>query len=66
MLKTYTYPKFPYVRSAEQAEGRVVRHPVVVIGAGPIGLTAALDFGKRGIATVVLDDNDTVDRKSVV
>jgi 3-(3-hydroxy-phenyl)propionate hydroxylase len=60
MLKTYTYPKFAYRRSAEQAEGRVVRHPVVVIGAGPIGLTAALDFGKRGIATVVLDDNDTV------
>lgn len=60
MLQTYSYPKFPYVRSAEQAEGRVVRHPVVVIGAGPIGLTAALDFGRRGIATVVLDDNDTV------
>ncbi|MDK9695502.1 MAG: FAD-dependent oxidoreductase [Siculibacillus sp.] len=60
MLETYTYPKFAYVPSAEQAEGRVVRHPVVVIGAGPIGLTAALDFGRRGIATVVLDDNDTV------
>jgi len=60
MLQTYSYPKFAYVRSPEQAEGRVVRHPVVVIGAGPIGLTAALDFGRRGIATVVLDDNDTV------
>ena len=60
MLQTYAYPKFPYVRSPEQAEGRTVRHPVVVIGAGPIGLTAALDFASRGIATVVLDDNDTV------
>ncbi len=60
MLQTYQYPKFPYRRSPEQAEGRVVRHPVVVIGAGPIGLTAALDFGRRGIPTVVLDDNDTV------
>lgn len=60
MMKTYAYPKFPYRRSAEQAEGRVVRHPVVVIGAGPIGLTAALDFSARGIPTVVLDDNDTV------
>ena len=60
MLKTYTYPKFAHRRSAEQAEGRVVRHPVVVIGAGPIGLTAALDLGRRGLATVVLDDNDTV------
>ncbi len=60
MSKTYSYPKFAYRRSTEQAEGRVVRHPVVVIGAGPIGLTAALDFGRRGLATVVLDDNDTV------
>ena len=60
MLQTYNYPKFPYRQSQEQQAGRIVRHPVVVIGAGPIGLTAALDFGKRGIATVVLDDNDTV------
>ncbi len=60
MLKTYAYPKFPYRVSAEQRDGRVARHPVVVIGAGPIGLTAALEFGRRGISTVVLDDNDTV------
>lgn len=60
MLQTYTYPKFDYRRSDEQRAGRIVRHPVVVVGAGPIGLTAALDFAKRGIPTVVLDDNDTV------
>ena len=60
MQKTYQYPSFPYQQSAEQREGRVVRHPVVVIGAGPIGLTAALDFGQRGISTVVIDDNNTV------
>ncbi|MCP5267343.1 MAG: FAD-dependent oxidoreductase [Burkholderiaceae bacterium] len=60
MLKTYEYPKFPYRQSAEQSEGRVVRHPVVVIGAGPIGLTAALDLASRGLDVLVLDDNDTV------
>ena len=60
MLKTYANPKFSYSQSAEQREGRVVRHPVVVVGAGPIGLTAALEFGRRGAPTVVLDDNDTV------
>jgi len=59
MFKTYSYPEFPYRQSAEQAAGRVVRHPVVVIGAGPVGLTAALDFAARGIKVGVLDDNNT-------
>ncbi len=60
MMSTYSYPKFAYRISAEQQAGRLARHPVVVIGAGPVGLTAALDFARRGIPTVVLDDNDTV------
>ena len=60
VLNTYRHPKFPYLQSAEQRSGRVRRHPVVVIGAGPVGLTAALDCACRGIPVVVLDDNDTV------
>ncbi|KDB06382.1 monooxygenase FAD-binding protein [Burkholderia sp. lig30] len=60
MLKTYTYPEFVYRQSAEQKEGTVKRHPVVIVGAGPIGLTAALDCAARGIPAVVLDDNNTV------
>ncbi|MBR0717128.1 FAD-dependent oxidoreductase [Bradyrhizobium liaoningense] len=57
---TYVYPKFGYQRSQEQADGIVRRYPIVVIGAGPIGLTAALDCAARGQRVVVLDDNDTV------
>ena len=60
MLQTYRYPEFSYVESAEQKAGIVKRHPVVIVGAGPIGLTAALDCAKRGIPAVVLDDNNTV------
>ena len=60
MFKTYDYPRFAYVQSAEQRDGAVKRHKVVIIGAGPIGLTAALDCAAHGIEAVVLDDNDTV------
>lgn len=60
MQKTYQYPEFAYQQSAEQATGATKRHPVVIIGAGPIGLTAALDCAKRDIPCVILDDNNTV------
>ena len=35
-------------------------YPVVIIGAGPVGLTAAIDLATRGISSVVLDDNNVV------
>jgi len=60
MHSTYTYPRFAYRQSDEQRQARPSRHPVVVIGAGPIGLTAALECAARGLPVVVLDDNDTV------
>ncbi len=60
MFKTYSFPKFPYVPSPEQKSGEVRRHRLVIIGAGPIGLAAALDAAAHGLPCVVLDDNDTV------
>ena len=60
MLNTYAYPRFPYVQSEEQRRGETRRHPLVIIGAGPVGLTAALDCAARGLPVVLLDDNDTV------
>ena len=60
MHQTFTYPEYPYRPSPELAEGRARRYPVVVIGAGPVGLTAALDCAVRGLPVVVLDDNNTV------
>jgi 3-(3-hydroxy-phenyl)propionate hydroxylase len=60
MQKTYTNPHFAYRRSDDQRPGSPAHHPVVIVGAGPIGLTAAIDLGLHGIETVLLDDNDTV------
>lgn len=36
------------------------RHPVVIVGAGPIGLALAIDLAQRGVAAIVLDDNNVV------
>ncbi|MFN7288148.1 MAG: FAD-dependent oxidoreductase [Burkholderiales bacterium] len=51
---------FPYQRSADQDALQPVRHPVVVIGAGPVGLCTAIDLAQRGTPVVVLDDDTTV------
>ena len=32
---------------------------VLIVGAGPVGLTLAIDFGKRGIRCVLIEKNDT-------
>ena len=58
-MKTYRNPTYEYVRCAEQ-EAKVAARPVVVVGAGPIGLALAIDLGQRGIPVVVVDDDDTV------
>ncbi len=56
MPSTYAQPHYAY-RPSPQAEAT---HPVVVVGAGLVGLTVALDLAQRGIDVVVLDDDDTV------
>jgi len=58
--KTFTYPKFDYVRPPELAEGRDGHYPVIVVGAGPVGLTAAIDLAHQGQPVLLLDDDDTV------
>ena len=60
MPSTYQYPKYEYQPSPEQTSGEIKRHPVVVVGAGPVGLAAAIDLAQSGVPVVVLDDDDTV------
>ena len=61
MLSTYTYPKYAYRRPTEiDQPGTPHRHPVVVVGAGPVGLSAAIDLAQRGLPVLLLDEDDTV------
>ncbi|MFZ1606134.1 MAG: FAD-dependent oxidoreductase [Rhodoferax sp.] len=60
MLSTYQYPKYDYVQAPEQKSGVTKRHPVVVVGAGPVGLAAAIDLAQFGVPVVVLDDDNSV------
>ena len=64
MLKTYVFPEYAYRQSLEQRSRLAERRPLVIVGAGPVGLTAALDAAQRGIPVVVLDDNNTVSQGS--
>src|SRR4051794_19476631 len=47
-----------YARSPDQDAATPVRHPVIVVGAGPVGLTAAIDLAQQGVPVVLLDDDD--------
>jgi 3-(3-hydroxy-phenyl)propionate hydroxylase len=59
-MGTYQYTQYPYHRPAELSTGPGPRRPVVIVGAGPVGLSAAINFAQQGVASVVLDDNDVV------
>ncbi|MEM6635126.1 MAG: FAD-dependent oxidoreductase [Pseudomonadota bacterium] len=51
---------YPYRRVADQNAAVAVRHPVVIVGGGAIGMVLALDLAKKNIPCVVLDDHDGV------
>ncbi len=57
----YQNLKFAYRPRAERAaDSDAAIHPVVVVGAGPVGLSAAIDLAQQGVPVVVLDDDDTL------
>ena len=58
-MKTHTNPVYAHARSTDQ-DGGLARYPLIVIGAGPVGLAAAIDLAMHDVPVVVLDDDDTV------
>ena len=55
-----TIAKFGYRRSADQDRRAPAHHRVIVIGAGPVGMSLALDLAGQGHAPVLLDDADRI------
>jgi 3-(3-hydroxy-phenyl)propionate hydroxylase len=55
-----TIYSYAYRRCADQDARAPVRRPVVIVGAGPVGLTAAIDLGLRGVPVVLIDDADRI------
>jgi 3-(3-hydroxy-phenyl)propionate hydroxylase len=58
----YDYKPFEVTPPPElDGEGEAkARYPVAIIGAGPIGLAAAVDLATKGVPSIVLDDNNVV------
>mgnify|MGYP003111028125 FL=1 len=54
---------YPYQKGADQ-DLAPRRHPVVIVGGGPIGMALALDLGRKGTPVVVLDDHEGVGQGS--
>jgi 3-(3-hydroxy-phenyl)propionate hydroxylase len=60
--KVQSEARFGYRRHADQDRtgGSMAEYPVVVIGAGPVGLSLAIDLAQRGQGVVLLDDADRI------
>jgi 3-(3-hydroxy-phenyl)propionate hydroxylase len=56
----YQYKPFDYVKPAELGVGKRAETPVLIVGAGPIGLSAAIDLAIHGVKSIVIDDNNMV------
>jgi len=54
--------QFGYRRNPDQdrRDGDAAQHAVVVVGAGPVGLSLAIDLAQRGQPVVLLDDADRI------
>jgi len=46
---------FPYRRSADYGRRQPQTHPIVIVGAGPVGLVLALDLAAKGHRSIVID-----------
>jgi 3-(3-hydroxy-phenyl)propionate hydroxylase len=51
---------FDYRRHPDQDATKPLRRPIVVVGAGPVGLALAIDLAQRHVPVVLLDNDNTL------
>src|SRR5580698_10046854 len=58
----YQALSFDYRPCREQRHGvdEASVHPVIVVGAGPVGLATAIDIAQQGVPVVLVDDDCTL------
>ncbi|HEY2257559.1 MAG TPA: FAD-dependent oxidoreductase [Variovorax sp.] len=56
----YQSLRFDYRRHPDQDAASPARHPVVVVGAGPVGLALAIDLAQQQVPVVLLDNDCTL------
>ena len=61
-FKPYPFAGRQYSARIPPLNGRTDarRHPVAIVGGGPVGLTAALGLARQGIASVLIEADDAV------
>ena len=59
-MGSYTYPKFTYKSVADLLTQPPQHKPLVIVGAGPVGLAAAIDARLKGLDVLLLDEDDSV------
>lgn len=59
-MPRYHYRRQAYKTPPELSGGVRGKQKIAIVGAGPIGLTLAIDLASRGVASLLLDENDVV------
>ena len=56
--RDYEALQFPYRKAPDHGASAALRYAVVVVGAGPVGLSLAIDLAQQGISVLLLDNDD--------
>jgi 3-(3-hydroxy-phenyl)propionate hydroxylase len=59
-MGAYVNPTYPYKAPTDLRCKPPLRKPLIIVGAGPVGLAAAIDARLQGLDVLVFDDDKTV------